>query len=360
VGRAAPKGSTMPTSRRTALAILGGGIAAASVAGVSWRVLVPKRSIPLRFILNWKYQGPQGWFFLAQDRGYFAREGTELTFDQGDGSAAAVPKVASGAYDLGFGDINALIELAARTPSAAPVGVYMLYNNPPFAVAVLSDGGIRSPRDLEGKTLGAPANDGALKLFPVFCKRTNIDPSSVKLTIIEPTLREQMLATRKVDGVLGYQTTIRFGLKQIGVDPDKSVKWMRYGDYGLDLYSNAIIASRRLVRSNPGAVRGVLRAINAGVRDALKDPISAVEAVQRREPLINRELELQRFRATLTEMNNPEIERIGLGDVSDVRLSRSIKLVSDALGLAHPPQLRQVFMRDFLPPLADRPHSVTR
>jgi len=67
----------------------------------------------IRMVLNWKYEGPQGMFFLADDRGYFKQEGLEITFDQGNGSGAAVPQVANGAYDAGFGDINALIEREA-------------------------------------------------------------------------------------------------------------------------------------------------------------------------------------------------------------------------------------------------------
>ena len=86
----------------------------------------------LKMVLNWKYQGPQGWFFLADDKGYFKAEGLEVTMDQGNGSGAAVPLVANGTYDVGFGDINALIELAAKKPDEAPVAVYVMYNRPPF------------------------------------------------------------------------------------------------------------------------------------------------------------------------------------------------------------------------------------
>jgi NitT/TauT family transport system substrate-binding protein len=120
----------------------------------------------LKMVLNWKYQGPQGWFFLADDRGYFKAEGLEVTMDQGNGSGAAVPLVANGTYDIGFGDINALIELAAKKPEEAPVAVYVMYNRPPFTVAVKADSAIKEPKDFVGKTLGGAANDGALKLFP--------------------------------------------------------------------------------------------------------------------------------------------------------------------------------------------------
>ena len=77
----------------------------------------------LKMVLNWKYQGPQGWFFLAQDRGYFKAAGLDVTMDQGNGSGAPIPLVASGTYDVGFGDINALIQFAANEPAEAPIAV---------------------------------------------------------------------------------------------------------------------------------------------------------------------------------------------------------------------------------------------
>src|SRR5882672_8555997 len=82
----------------------------------------------LKMVLNWKYQGPQGWFFLADDRGYLKAEGLDVTMDQGNGSGAAVPLVANGTYDIGFGDVNALIDLAAKKPDEAPVAIYVMYN----------------------------------------------------------------------------------------------------------------------------------------------------------------------------------------------------------------------------------------
>ena len=124
----------------------------------------------LKVVLNWKYQGPQGMFFLADDRGYFKAEGIEVQLDQGNGSGGVPALVGNGTYDVGFGDMNALIEMAAKKPDDAPVAVYVMYNQPPFAIAVKADGPIKTAKDLEGKSIGGPANDGALKLFPAFCK----------------------------------------------------------------------------------------------------------------------------------------------------------------------------------------------
>src|SRR5262245_50343701 len=312
----------------------------------------------LKLVLNWKYQGPQGMFFLADDRGYYKAEGLEVTLDQGNGSAAAVPLVANGTYDAAFGDINALIELAAKRPDDAPIAVYVMFNQPPFTVAVKADSTIKSPKDFEGKTLGGAANDGALKLFPALCKIAKIDCSKVKITNFQPNLREQMLMQGQVDGAFGYVNTIRFSAKLMGVD-EKQLRFINYGDYGMDLYSNAIIVSKKLAKEKPEAVKGLIRAINKSIHDSLKDIDASVAAVAKREPLIKVPVERERFVQTLRdEMNHPEIAQIGLGNVDMARLKKSIDILVDANSLPRTPTVEEIFTPAFMPPTAELPKKL--
>lgn len=347
-------------SRRSVLyaAALGVGSCALAFAAPAAKSAAAE-PIKIKMILNWKYEGPQGMFFLAQDRGYFAKAGVDVSFDQGNGSGAAVPLVANGSYDMGFGDINALVTFAAQKPDAAPVAVAMLYNEPPFVIVVKAGSPIHAPKDLLGKTIGAPANDGALKLFPAFCKVAQIDCSTVKITNMQPNLREPMLMQGQVDAVFGYIDTIRFAAKNMGIDPDKELRFIRYSDYGMNLYSNSIIVSRKLLKEHPEAIRGFLTALFMGINDAIKDPDAAVAAVAKREPLIKVPLEKEKLIATMRqEMSDPEIATIGLGAVDPARLDKSIAILVDAQKLPTTPKGTQIFDAAFLPPLADRPKSM--
>jgi NitT/TauT family transport system substrate-binding protein len=327
----------------------------AATCGLATMPVTASAQTKIKFVLNWKYQGPQAWFFMAQDKGYFKAEGLDVDIDQGDGSAAPIAKVAAGAYTAGFGDTNALINLVAKRPNEAPIAVSMLYNTPPYAIVVKRDGPIKTPKDLEGKTVGAPATDGALKLFPAFAKVARIDASKVTINNMAPNLREQMLMRGQVDAVFGYVNTIWFSAKLAGIDPEKQLRFIAYNDYGLDLYSNAVVFSRAFVKENPAAVKGFLRALNHAIADTVADPDAAMDFVMKREPLLNRAVEKERLLATLkAEMSHPEVARLGLGEVDVERLKRSIAVVVESDQLPRTPAANEVFDSSFLPARADR------
>ncbi|HVZ51764.1 MAG TPA: ABC transporter substrate-binding protein [Pseudolabrys sp.] len=336
-------------------------IAATAAIGLAAPMFAPAPAAAetkLKMVLNWKYQGPQGWFFLAQDRGYFKKAGIDITMDQGNGSGAPIPLVANGTYDVGFGDINALIQFAALKPAEAPIAVYVMYNQPPFTIAVRADSAIKTPKDLEGKKLGGAAGDGALKLFPAFCKIAKLDCSKIEVTNMQPNLREQMLMNKQVDGVFGYVNTIRFSAKLMGV-ADKDIRYINYGDYGMDLYSNAIIVSKKLAAEKPEVIKGLIEAINHGLEDSLKDPDAAIAAVVKREPLIKPAVEKERLEATLrSEMNSPEIAKIGLGNVDKARLKKSIDILVQANNLPRTPTVDEIYTDKFMPPASELPKKL--
>src|SRR5260370_7406301 len=120
---------------------------------------------------------------------------------------------------------------------------------------------------------------------------------------MQPNLREQMMMQGQGDGVFGYVNTIRCSAKLMGVE-DKQLRYINYGNYGMDLYSNGIIVSQKLAKEKPEAVRGLVRAVNRGLLDSLKDIDASVAAVAKREPLIKVGVERERFEATLKEQFN--------------------------------------------------------
>ena len=136
---------------------------------------------PLKFALDWKFEGPSAPYFVAIDKGYYKAEGLDVTVDSGPGSVAGIARVAAGTYPLGFFDINSLVKFRDENPAQAVKAVMMVYDRPPFSIVSIKKTGIAAPKDLEGKTLGAPAPDGAYAQWKAFVKANGIDASKVKI-----------------------------------------------------------------------------------------------------------------------------------------------------------------------------------
>ena len=303
---------------------------------------------PIRFTLDWKFEGPIAPYLLAHARGYFAEEGLNVTIDSGTGSAGAVNRVASGAYDVGFADINAMIEFNVNNPDQALKAVFMIYDHPPFAIFTKKESGIQTPADLAGKTLGAPVFDSPRKTFSAFAAATGLDADAVNWTSMDPPLREPMLLRGQVDAISGFYFTSLLNLDNLGIPADELTVFL-YPDYGVNLYGNAIIVSPQLA-AQPEAVKGFLRAVVRGWAETLEDPAAAIAYVRERDGLIDVDLETRRLKLAIeTSVATDYAAANGMGDVDDERLVKAIAEVVNAFGLSTTPAPEAVFDRSFLP-----------
>lgn len=309
----------------------------------------------IRFTLDWKYQGIHAFVFWAKEKGYFDAEGLDVTIDQGTGSAATVTRIASGTYDAGFGDVNAVIQLAGTKPGEQPKMVYMIYNKPPFALIAKASSSIKSLNDVPGHKLGTPAGGAAGQLFPALAKANGIDPAAVSVINMAPNLQEQMLLTDQVDFSAVFTVTSYINLIGLKVDPDKDIRWLYYSDLGLDLYSNGIMVSQKLLQENPKAVASLVKALNRALIEVAQQPDAAIAMMMKIEPLMNADLEKRRLLyAVKTHFVSPETDEIGIGAIKPERMRKAIDTLVDTYKLPNTPTVTDIFDSSFLPPKSER------
>ncbi len=131
--------------------------ATAALAAAATFGTAQAQNTPIKFQLDWRFEGPSALFLTPVAKGYFKDAKLDVTVDAGNGSGGAVTRVASGSYDLGFADMAALMEFHANNPDAPnkPVAIMMVYNNTPASVMALKKSGIKTPAELAGKKRGA-------------------------------------------------------------------------------------------------------------------------------------------------------------------------------------------------------------
>ncbi len=287
---------------------------------------------PIKFQLDWRFEGPAALFLASQAKGYYKAAGLDVTIDAGNGSGGTVTRVASGTYDMGFADLAALMEFHANNPDAAnkPVAVMMVYNNTPAAVLALKKSGIKTPADLNGRKLGAPGFDAGRKAFPIFAKANAI--SGVQWTSMDPPLRETMLVRGDIDAITGFSFTSLLNLEARGVKAEDIVV-LPYPAHGVKLYGNVVIASPKLLKENPAAVKSFLAAFAKGAKEVMANPDPAIDFVKARDGIINVELEKRRLRLAIDAVvASPDARAEGFGVAVPGRLALMASQVSDAFG----------------------------
>jgi NitT/TauT family transport system substrate-binding protein len=304
---------------------------------------------PVKFALDWRFEGPSAPYLMALEKGFYKAEGLDVTIDPGTSSVESINRIASGSHDMAFGDINSLIKFRDNPENAKVKAVAMIYNTPAFAIVTLKKNGIKTPKDLEGKKLGAPAPDGAYAQWPIFTKVNGIDASKVKIENVGFPVREPMLAKGDVDAITGFSFSSFMNLKANNVPADEIVV-MLMRDFGLDLYGNALMASPKFAAENPKAVAAFVRATIKGLQETIKAPDVAVKSVIAKNQIANEAVELERLKMALAQnIVTKEVEANGLGAVDPARMAKAIDQLGEAFAYKAKPKADDIFDAQYLP-----------
>lgn len=309
----------------------------------------------VKFSLDFKFEGPSAPFLLSLDKGYYKAEGLNVTIDSAAGSLEPINRVASGTYDMGFGDINSLIKFRDANPNTPLKAVFMVYNRPPFSIVGRKSRGVTKPKDLEGKKLGAPAPDGAYAQWPIFVQANGIDASKVTIENVGFPVREPMLAAGQVDAITGFSFSSFINLKDKGVPVD-DITVLLMADYGVNLYGNAIIVNPKFAAEHPDAVKGFLRAFVKSLKETVKSPSTAVDSVLKRNDVAKKPTELERLNMAIRDnIVTAEVKANGYGGIDNARFAKAI----DQIGLTYKfkgakPKPEDIFDASYLPAASDR------
>jgi NitT/TauT family transport system substrate-binding protein len=321
---------------------------------------------PIKFALNTFYSGPQAWFFLADDLGYFRDEGFEVTFVQGDTAANVVPRLAdeSLAFDVGYGDVNALIEWVGQHGSACAQVVYCLHNASPYTIAVPASSKAKSIADLTGQIIASHPNDAALKMLPELALRCGFSAADMIIELCSdphPSMVQDMVLKNRWPAMFGFVNTLRAAAIEKNINPDEQLRFFEYRQLVPQLYGAGLMISTKFGQQHRNKITGLVRAVNRGLHSCINDIDGAIDALVRRDSNVDRAANKARLIGTLAlEMAHPEGAIHGVGFMDEERIRRSIDLIVQAKKYSHLAHPSQIFCSKYLPPLAHRIYSLAR
>jgi NitT/TauT family transport system substrate-binding protein len=339
---------TKTTSRRAFVVGAAGALATPFVA-------LGQASRPrVRFAVDWVWQGNHSIWTYAEDTGLFAGENVEPQLSRGYGSADNLTKLAGGALEMALVDPNLLTKFNQDNAAAKAISTCIVYDAAPSSVVFLKSSGIKTLKDLEGRTLAISEGDATWPLFQVLCRINNVDLKKIKIENMGGQLRDSMVIQKRVDASLGFFVTAVINISAAGVPRDQ-IDYLQFNKNGLALYSLSLVCRQDYAVSNPEAVGGFVRGTVKGVKAMLANKSAAIDSLLKRDNLLKHDIESERNDLIIEgSLLTPWVREHGLSTVDPKRFEDTTGLVAEAFGVAKKPAMADIYTDKFLPPQTDR------
>ena len=293
--------------------------------------------------LNWFYVGDHSPYFVALDKGWYKEEGIEPTILTGKGSGDVVKRVDVGSADIGIVDAGVLI--VARAQGAKVKIVSGLFDKSPYCMWMWKDSGINTPKDLVGKKVGAPPGDAQRTIFPALAQANGFDADKVTFVNISMEAKFSALAAKQLDVVFDYYSGAPFFYKAMG---QENVKYMMFADWGVDVYSNALVATEKYIKEKPALIKRFVKASLRGWEFALKNPEEAIEIMAKHRPEIDKPVLLANLKLIIDLFRTERYKQNGIGWVDDKKMADSITIISQYRDLKVNMKPAEVYTNEFL------------
>jgi NitT/TauT family transport system substrate-binding protein len=300
----------------------------------------------LKLALPWIPHGGYAFLFAAKKLGFWNKVGLNVQVDRGYGSGETCKRVALGQYDYGLADFATMVKMAGD--GLPLVCVAMVAHVSQLGILSLKETNIAKPKDLEGKTLGTTAGSADYALWPGFVAATGIDADKVKINIVGPELRLRLLTEKKIEAI----GSVYGSDAPIFLSRDIPYNLMLHAKYGLEMYSNAIVAHRDRVKEKPEQVQALVDGALEGLKFSFIDPDRTtdihLEMVGEYDGASN-DRKFVKYGVLINTATSlaPYLEQRGLGYMEDRLVSGTQDKIVKYLGVKTPQETQALYTNRF-------------
>jgi NitT/TauT family transport system substrate-binding protein len=320
------------------------GLAAVPLAGAGRAQ--NKRQVTVR--LDWIYQGPNAGFMVAKDKGFYEQAGLNVEVSPGTGSGNTAQLVASKATQFGFADGYVVGNGVSKGLNIRAVAG--LYRRNPTAVVVLADSDIKTPKDLEGKTVAIAAGSTQFQQWPAFVKGCGLDASKIRVVNIDPAGSPPALITRQVPAIAGYALG---QVPSVEIRGNTKARIFWYADCGVTAVSNCIVVHNDLIKEEPELVLSFVAATLKGFLYGRRNLDEMIAIARKYSPAIEPAIARREAEMSWQSWISPNTERKPFGWMSEKDWEETVEVLKQYGGVTAPLQAQQLYTNDFVPTGAD-------
>jgi NitT/TauT family transport system substrate-binding protein len=333
-----------PLSRRRLLKKSALAAAALALPAAPFRVRAAGALKPVTMTLDWLIEGTNLGFVMALEKGFYRDVGLDVSVSAGKGSVTTAQMVASKASQIGFSDGFVVGSGIARGMNIKTLG--SVFRRGPAAMMMLGNSPIKTPKDLEGKTVAITAGSAVFQQWPAFVKGAGIDASKIHIVNIDPSGLAPALISGKVDAIGGYVGSY---VPSIEIRGKQQARILWFADHGVSVVGNGIIAHNDLIKSDPDLLRAFVPASIKGFLYGRQHVDEAIAAVIKYSPTADPAIMKREFEVSWKTWVTPATKGKPFGWEADASWASTIEVLKQYGGVTAPLTPDQLYTNEFVP-----------
>src|SRR6266550_1317242 len=299
-------------------------------------------TIRMDFILGGKHTP----WFVALEKGFYAKRGLAATIQAGSGSADTVRNIAAGGADFGFADISTAIVARSRGTGVVAVGQLGYVG---ATILWRDEGAIKGLKDLEGKSLAISPGQAQWFLMPAYCRINKIDFKSIRIQETAAPIQPAALVAKKADFIIMFRASNDEVAEQAASKVGVKLSRVFMKDTGLDIYGTSLIVKDDDVKKRPEFARAYVEATLEGLRYARDHQEEALKILLKHKPELDPPLTTLQLKNALTEVFLPfESAQVGLGYMKPDIMEKTVKVTNEYFDVGRKVAAKEVYTNQLI------------
>lgn len=299
-------------------------------------------TIRLDFIIGGKHAP----WFVALEKGFYAKRGLTATIQPSTGSADTVRAIAAGIADVGFADVATAIVARSR---GTPVVLVAQLGYVPVTILWREDTPIRTLKDLEGKSWAISPVQAQWFLMPAFARINGIDFRTIRIQETSPPLQPAALVAKKVDFIAMFRASNDEVAERAAAKQGIKLNRVYMREHGLDIYGSALVVKDEDVKRRPDMIRAYVEGTMEGLRYARDHQDEALKILLKQKPELDRDLtQLQLKNAVDEVFIPPESLSSGFGYMKPDIMEKTVRITNEFFDVARKVSIEEVYTNQFI------------